>query len=70
MTFAVCTENPIENFKSYELNSYLILKIIMQKHCPMSSGQEPRFEIHFFGKCYPHMVAINRYIFNCKGDNF
>ena len=41
----------------------------MQKHFPMSSGREPRFEIDLFLKCTPYMDAIKRFIFNCKGDN-
>ena len=35
----------------------------------MNSGREPQFEIEFGGKCTPYMDAINRYIFNCKGDS-
>ena len=71
MTITVSTESPIENVKSYGLNSYLIsLRYSMQKHCPTSSGREPRIKIEFGLKCAPYMDAINRYIFNCKGDKF
>ena len=41
----------------------------MQQHCPMRSGREPSFEIEF-GYSTPYMDALNRYNFNCKGDNF
>ena len=48
MAFTVCTENPIENVKSYGLKSYLIsLRFCMQKHCSTSSGRESRIEIEF-----------------------
>ena len=63
MAITVCTENPIENVKSYGLNSYIIsLRYCIQKHCPTSSGREPRIEIELVRKCAPYMSAINHYI--------
>ena len=56
MEFTVCTDNPIENFKSYGLNKYLIsLKWLTQKHCPMSSNWESRFKFEFGKETYSWM---------------
>ena len=70
MAFTVCTENPIENVKSYGLNNYLIsLGYCMQKHCPTVEASHDS-KSNLVRKCVPYMNAIHRYIFNCKGDNF
>ena len=71
MAFTVCTDYPIENVKSYGLNSYLIaFRWRMQKRCPTSTDENHKSKSKLIRKCTPYMDAINRYIFNCKGDNF
>ena len=44
MAFSVCTENPIENLKSYELKLPYFIAVTNAKHFPMSSGRESRFK--------------------------
>ena len=72
MTFSVCTENPIEprNVKSYVLNSYLISLNVCRNIVRQAVDGNHESKSNLVRKCAPYMNAINRYIFNCKEDNF
>ena len=71
MAFTVCTEYPIENVKSYGLNSYLLaLRWRMQKHCPTNTDGNHKSKSKLVRKCTSYREAINRYILIARETTF